>query len=64
MKLRTWMGGVGMALVAATPNGYELKGKFKIASHNGSSWQHPVIQDGKLYLRDQDELHCYDIAKK
>lgn len=53
-----------MALVAATPNGYELKGKFKIASHNGSSWQHPVIQNGKLYLRDQDELHCYDIAAK
>jgi outer membrane protein assembly factor BamB len=53
-----------MALVAATPNGYELKGKFRIASVNGQSWPHPVIHHGKLYLRDQDELHCYDIAAK
>ena len=51
-----------MALVAASPRGYELKGSFKIKSNNGKSWAHPVIVDKKLYLRDQDELHCYDIA--
>ena len=28
---------------------------------NGKSWPHPVIANGKLYLRDQDDLHCYDI---
>lgn len=53
-----------MALVSASPAGYELKGKFRIASVNGQSWPHPVIHHGKLYLRDQDELHCYDIAAK
>jgi outer membrane protein assembly factor BamB len=52
-----------MALIEATPKAYRLKGQFKIASHNGESWPHPVIAGGKLYLRDQDELLCYDIKK-
>jgi outer membrane protein assembly factor BamB len=52
-----------MALIEATPKAYKLKGKFKIASHNGESWPHPVVAGGKLYLRDQDELLCYDIKK-
>jgi outer membrane protein assembly factor BamB len=53
-----------MALIEATPKEYKLKGEFKIASHNGESWPHPVIAGGKLYLRDQDELLVYDIKKK
>jgi outer membrane protein assembly factor BamB len=52
-----------MALIEATPEEYRLKGSFEIASHHGESWAHPVIAGGKLYLRDQDELHCYDIKK-
>ncbi|NND99363.1 MAG: PQQ-binding-like beta-propeller repeat protein [Pirellulaceae bacterium] len=52
-----------MALIEATPSGYKLKGDFKIKSNNGKSWAHPVIADKKLFLRDQDELHCYDIAQ-
>jgi len=36
---------------------------FQIASNNGQSWPHPVIQDGRLYLRDQDELLCYDVRQ-
>lgn len=50
-----------MALIEATPDGYHLKGSFKIGSSNGESWPHPVIHDGKLFLRDQDELLCYDL---
>jgi len=53
-----------MALIEATPKDYVLKGKFKIATKNGESWPHPVIAGGKLYLRDQDSLLCYDIKKK
>ncbi len=53
-----------MALVEANPKEYKLKGKFRIKSVNGQSWPHPVIAGKKLYLRDQDELHCYDIAAK
>ena len=50
-----------MALIEANPSEYKLKGKFKIKTHNGESWPHPVIAGGKLYLRDQDDLLCYDI---
>jgi hypothetical protein len=28
------------------------------------SWPHPVIAEGRLYLRDQDLLFAYDIQKK
>jgi outer membrane protein assembly factor BamB len=50
-----------MALIEASPKGYAEKGHFKIASVNGPSWPHPVIHGGKLLLRDQDNLHCYDL---
>lgn len=52
-----------MALIEATPKSYELKGSFKIGINNGRSWAHPVISHGRLYLRDQDEMICYDISK-
>ncbi len=50
-----------MALIEANPKEYKLKGTFEIASKHSYSWPHPVILAGKLYLREQDELHCYDI---
>jgi outer membrane protein assembly factor BamB len=52
-----------MALVEANPERYVLKGKFDLATHNGESWPHPVIVDHCLYVRDQDALLCYDVAK-
>ena len=53
-----------LALVEANPKSYRLKGKFKMASNRGKSWPHPVIAGGRLYLRDQDALLCYDIRRK
>jgi outer membrane protein assembly factor BamB len=29
-----------------------------------NAWPHPVIANGKLYLRDQDSLFCYDVKNK
>jgi outer membrane protein assembly factor BamB len=52
-----------MALIGAQPDEYQLKGHFKLASINGKSWPHPVIAGGRLYLRDQDVLMCYDIKR-
>jgi len=51
-----------MVLIDASPNGYKVKGKFRIKSRNDSSWPHPVIHSKHLYLRDGDELHRYNIA--
>lgn len=50
-----------MALIEASPKGYVEKGTFKLASVNGPSWPHPAIHDGKLYLRDQNVLMCYEL---
>ncbi|MBN2133820.1 MAG: PQQ-like beta-propeller repeat protein [Sedimentisphaerales bacterium] len=53
-----------VALVEATPEKYNLKSTFtppKRPGMSGPAWAHPVICDGKLYLRHADVLFCYDI---
>ena len=59
-------GGAGtVALIEATPEGYKELGRFDQPDRSKkSSWPHPVIARGKLYLRDQDLLLCYDIKAK
>jgi outer membrane protein assembly factor BamB len=49
-------------LIEATPEGYREKGSFEIPDAEPPGWAHPVIAEGRLYLRDQDRLFCYDIA--
>jgi outer membrane protein assembly factor BamB len=49
-------------LVDAAPNGYVEKGRFDQPERTeAKAWPHPVIANGKLYLRDQDLLLCYDL---
>jgi outer membrane protein assembly factor BamB len=50
-----------MALIEASPKGYVEKGAFKLASVKSNSWPHPAIYDGKLFVRDQDVLMCYEL---
>jgi len=50
-----------VALIEATPSEYRLKGSFKPAYQKGNSWAHPVVANGKLYLREQDKLMCYKL---
>jgi len=52
-----------VALVEATPAEFKLKGVFKPEVQIRESWAHPVICNGKLYLREQNTLMCYDVAK-
>jgi outer membrane protein assembly factor BamB len=52
-------------LVEASPKGYVEHGKFDQPERSKhSAWPHPVIANGKLYLRDQDVLLCYDVKAK
>ena len=49
----------------ATPAGYQEVSRFDQPSRSTkNSWPHPVIANGKLYIRDQDVLLCYDIKGK
>jgi outer membrane protein assembly factor BamB len=52
-----------MALVGATPQGYQEKGRFQIPDVEQPSWSHPVVAGGRLFLREQDALLCYDVKK-
>ena len=54
-----------VALIKATPKGLEEKGRFKQPDRSRHrAWPHPVVANGKLYLRDQDILLCYDVRAK
>jgi len=48
-------------LAEATPAGYREKGRFTIPDSGLPSWAHPVVCDGKLYLRNQGWLACYNV---
>ena len=52
-------------LVEANPDKYVEKGKFKQPDRKREpAWAHPVIANGKLYIRDQGLLLCYDVKDK
>lgn len=56
-----------LILIDASPTGWKTHGEFTISPQTkkrnpkGRIWTHPVICDGKLYLRDQEYILCYDI---
>lgn len=57
--------GSRVALIEATTAGYRQKGVFEQPEQSGKeAWPHPVIANGKLYLRDQDVLLCYDLKAR
>ncbi len=57
-----------VTLVDATSKGFESHGSFKLEPQSenrnpkGRIWTHPVVLNGKLYLRDQELIHCYDVS--
>lgn len=49
-------------LIKATPKDYEELGRFEQPERSDApAWSHPVVAGGRLYLRDQDALFCYDV---
>lgn len=50
-----------VGLAAASPNGYVEKGRFPITDLGKPSWAHPVVDGGRLYIRNQNTLTCYDV---
>jgi outer membrane protein assembly factor BamB len=53
-----------VGLAEATPSGYREKGRFDIPDKGYPSWAHPVVSDGRLYVRNQDTLLVYDIKAR
>src|SRR5690606_33684454 len=56
-----------VVLIDASPKGWNERGRFvldpksKSRSPRGAIWTHPVISNGRLYLRDQEYIYCYDV---
>lgn len=59
-------------LLDASPKGWKERGRFKIpeeapsrekrpTSRQAGVWTHPVVANGRLYLRDQELLFCFDV---
>ncbi len=54
-----------VSLVRATPEGFSLQGRFVPPRRSRKqSWVHPVISGGKLFLREQNTLFCYDVVNQ
>ncbi|MFN0125746.1 MAG: PQQ-binding-like beta-propeller repeat protein [Verrucomicrobiales bacterium] len=56
-----------VALVKADPKAWNEVSRFKLdpqttlRKKEGRIWTHPVVVNGRLYLRDQDLIYCYDV---
>ena len=49
-------------LATCSPAGLQLKGKFNVKG-SGQSWAHPVVIGGRLYLRYESNLYCFDVKQ-
>ncbi len=54
-----------LALIEATPKEYRVKSQFRLPKEmSNPGWQHPVVLDGRLYVRGNYQLLCYDVKQK
>jgi outer membrane protein assembly factor BamB len=58
-----------VVLIEPSTAGWKEHGRFTLDPQTdrrkpaGKIWTHPVITDGKLYLRDQNLIYCYDVSE-
>lgn len=52
-----------VGLLAPRPDGLEVAGQFLLVEDRvRDAWAHPVLLNGRLYLRYHDSLWCYHVA--
>lgn len=51
-----------VALIEASPKALDVKSLFE-PRIGSPDWAHPVVANGKLYLRGEDTIRCYDLQK-
>jgi outer membrane protein assembly factor BamB len=49
-------------LLTANPERHEVLGRFRALE--GKTWNHPVIAHGRLYVRNAEEMACYELGTK
>lgn len=53
-----------LTLVKATPQGFEKISQVKGAVEGKQVWATPLVYNGKLYVKGETELTCFEIAAK
>ncbi|MHC4546544.1 MAG: outer membrane protein assembly factor BamB family protein [Planctomycetota bacterium] len=53
-----------LALIEPRHDGMKLISSFKITQGTGNHWAHPVVCNGRLYIRHGDSLMAFDVKKK
>lgn len=53
-----------VGLAEATSAGYREKSRFEISRGAFPTWTPLVISSGRLYLREQDNLYCFNIRRR
>lgn len=53
-----------VALVEANPEKYIEHGRFKLEGQGRPAWAHPVVANGRFYIRDQGQMTAYDVKAK
>jgi outer membrane protein assembly factor BamB len=50
-----------VGLAEANPAAYREHGRFQLKTGSLPTWSHPVVANGKLFLRDQDTIYAYNV---
>lgn len=53
-----------LRLLHPTAEKFEVKGQFRFAAARNDAWAHPVILNGRLYIRYHEKLVCFDVKTK
>jgi len=50
-------------LATCSPDGLEMRGTFSVDGSN-QGWARPVVFGGRLYLRCDDNLYCFNVKAR
>ena len=39
-------------------------GRFQIKTGGAPTWSHPIVSNGKLFIRDQDNIYAFDVRQR
>ena len=52
-----------VGLVKPNPQTFEVLSSFRVTKGSGEHWAHPVVKEGRLYIRHGKTLMVYNIAR-